>query len=255
MRKPILLVALALSINAKASTFNINKISAQNITVLKDSVPENAIGAKPSVIPLKKFRLAFSGGPSFLMSKTNNNVPEDFRQYVKELKSGSHFSVDGGYFWREDIGLGLKYSSFYSKNSMANVYVEDAYGQQRYGSMADNINTQFVGAVFYNRAQSKSAKITWLANIALGYISYKDEGRLVDPIKITGSNIGASLDFGADFKLSNSLYLGLQAGYMLGVLKKLKYTTSAGQQTLKLDKDNYESMNRIDLSGGIRWVW
>lgn len=78
---------------------------------------------------------------------------------------------------------------------------------------------------------------------------------MVDPIKITGSNIGASLDFGADFKLSNSLYLGLQAGYMLGVLKKLKYTTSAGQQTLKLDKDNYESMNRIDLSGGIRWVW
>lgn len=206
-------------------------------------------------LPFQKYRIAFSGGASFLIGKTGNEVPAEFKPYINELKSGSHISIDGGYFWKENIGLGLKYSSFFSKNSMSNIYITDNNGQTRYGSMSDNINTQFIGANLYNRGYSKNRKTVWFANVSLGYIDYRNDAKLIDDLKITGSTFGAGFDLGVDFNLAKNFYFSLGAGYTAGLLKQLKYSDSAGQRTIKLEKNQYESMNRIDLSAGIRWAW
>lgn len=232
-------------------------IDPQTAKVVSDNLPtiaENTI--KPQTPQsFQKYRIAFSGGLSYLLAKTSKEVPNDFKQYVSELKSGSHFSIDGGYFWKENIGLGLKYSSFYSKNSLSNIYITDDSGQTRYGNMKDNINTQFIGAILYNRGYAKNRKTVWFANVSLGYIGYENAATLIDNFQISGATFGAGLDLGVDFNLAKNFYFGLGAGYTAGVLKQVKYNNGIYTQTRKLDKDNYESMNRLDLSAGLRWAW
>ncbi len=222
-----------------------------------DSIPRETaqVAEIPMAMPFQRYRVSFNGGFSYLIGKTSESVPNDLKNYISELKSGSHFSVDGGYFWKENIGLGLKYSSFLTKNSIDNVTVTDVNGQTRNGRLADNINTQFFGATIYNRAYSKSRNTVWLLNASLGYLAYKDNATVINNFLITGGTLGGGLDFSADFKLGENFYFGLGAGYMLGVLKQVKYGSGSNQQIRKFDEGEYESMNRIDLSAGVRWAW
>ncbi len=231
------------------------KIASTEIQVDSLSGQKNESVKAPLIIPFQKYRLSFNGGLSFLLAKTSDDVPADFKQYVKELKSGSHFSIDGGYFWKENIGLGLKYSSFFSKNSINDVTFEDINGQSRYGRMEDNINTQFIGAMLYNRGYSKSRNTIWFLNASLGYIAYKNNAKLVDDFMITGSTVGFGLDLGVDFKLTQNLYLGLGANYTAGALRKLTYNNGFSEQTVEMEEGSYESMNRLDLLTGLRWTW
>lgn len=121
--------------------------------------------------------------------------------------------------------------------------------------MSDNINTQFIDALLYNRSYSKSRKTVWFANGCLGYISYKNKAVLIDNFTFTGENIGASLDLGVDFTLGKNFYFGLGLGYTIGALNKLKVINGVSTQTIKLEEDNYESLYRINISSGLRWAW
>jgi hypothetical protein len=222
-----------------------------------DSLPlkTKELSKNTIIKPFRKFRISTSGGLSFLLAKTSDQVPADFRQYVKELKSGSHYSIDGGYFWKENIGLGLKYSSFYTKNSIENITVTDMNGQTRTGRLADDINTQFFGAMLYTREYSKSRNIVWFANASLGYIDYNNKATVIDNILITGGTFGGSLDLGVDFKLVKNFYFGFDLGYTAGVLTQLNYNNGIVVESKKLEKGQYESMNRLDLSAGLRYAW
>ncbi len=221
-----------------------------------NSVNETPTTPPPRKIDFQKYRIATNGGWSYLMAKTNQNVPSDFKQYISELKSGMHFSADAGYFWRQHIGLGLKYSDFYTSNSLENIYITDNNtGQTRYGRMSDNIHNRLIAPMLYMRGYSKNEKIVWFANIALGYMTYKNENTAIDRYIIKGGTFGSCLDLGADLKLSKNFYFGLGLGYTAGALQKLKVDDGNSNRTVKLDKDNYESMNRFDVSGGFRLAW
>lgn len=229
-----------------------NRITTINNKI--DSLPQiNKEGAKsPVAIPYHKYRISFSGGPSFLLGKVNESVPNEYRNYISELKSGSHFSIDGGYFFEESVGFGLKYSSYFSKNSASNLTVTDFNGQVRTGVISDNINTQFIGPVLYYRGYSKSRNTIWFLNASLGYLSYNNKSKVINDILITGSTFSTALDFAVDFKLGENLYFGLGTGLTAGALRKIKYESGSIQQTRELNEGEYESMNRIDLSAGLK---
>ena len=65
------------------------------------------------------FRLAVNGGYSYQTAKVAENVPSDFKDYIKELKSGYHFGGDLTYYFTEPLGFGIKYYLF--KSSKAGV--------------------------------------------------------------------------------------------------------------------------------------
>ena len=57
----------------------------------------------------QRFRIAINGGYSYQTARVAENVPSDFKDYVKELKSGYHFGCDLIYYFSEPLGFGFKY--------------------------------------------------------------------------------------------------------------------------------------------------
>src|SRR5688500_5051457 len=68
------------------------------------TVPDSTVSrsqvqvSKEKSIGNKNFRIGVKGGWSYLIAKTSKEVPNDFKNYMKELKSGYHFGGDLGYY-------------------------------------------------------------------------------------------------------------------------------------------------------------
>ena len=198
-------------------------------------------------------RIAVNGGYSYMTAKVAESVPTDFRKYVKGLKSGYHFGGDINYYFTETLGFGGKYFVFKSSNSIDDIYLEYDNGDIEYGKMSDDLTISFIGPIFSTRILSPSKQNAFLMNISLGYMGYSNDKIVIDKYKMTGSTMGLSLDVGYDIGLSKNLSLGFQLSLISGVMSSYKLSDGTYTETITLEKGNYEGLNRVDLSIGLRF--
>lgn len=200
----------------------------------------------------KHFRIAINGGYSYQTARVAENVPSDFKDYISELKSGYHFGGELTYYFTEPLGFGFKYHLFKSSNSLDNIYIEDIDGIT-YGKMSDDLTISFIGPTFATRILSHDKKNAFLLNLSLGYMGYSNDKVIIDKYKMTGSTMGLSFDIGYDIGLSENLSLGFQISYLTGTLIEYEWNDGTKTETIKLERGQYESLNRIDFSVGLRF--
>lgn len=70
---------------------------------------------------------------------------------------------------------------------------------------------------------------------------------------MTGRTAGLALDFACDIGLSENLALGFQISFLSGMLSEYNRNDARTSETIKLEKGEYESLNRIDFSVGLRF--
>ncbi|RYD96096.1 MAG: hypothetical protein EOP54_14530 [Sphingobacteriales bacterium] len=232
-----------------ATIFHINSKGAGDIIVSTDAAESAAIATTipvRNIVPFQRWRLSLNGGFSYLLSRISGDVPLEARNHVRALKSGYHLGADGGYFWKENIGLGLKYVNFKSSHR-GNI--------NRYEYITSDITTQFTGPALYNRYYSRHSNITFLTGLSVGYLHYYNRQISPQRIEMRGNTVAAGLDLQADFVLSKRVSLGCGLGYIAGVLKKVQISDGNSRQTINLENGSYEGMARLDVSAGIRYHW
>lgn len=202
-----------------------------------------------------KFRINVSGGYSYLLGRVSDNVPPFLRDYMKKLKSGYHLGADASFFFSENIGIGLKYSMFKTRNVIGNVvFLLDAETDETMiGLIKDDITQHYIGPAFCTRFYSKSKKTAFLSSISLGYINYRNYATQLYDFTLTGSSVGLVWDFGIDFIVGDKLALGLGFACTLGSISSFKVNDGTSTHTLKLDAENSENISRLDLGIGLRW--
>lgn len=194
------------------------------------------------------FSLSVNGGYSYLTAKISDKVPSDFEDYIKELKSGYHFGADIKYYFSENIGIGIKYNQFKSSNSLDNIYVEDTSGNRRYGKMSDNITTFYIGPEFSTRLPNQNKTGIFYSDFSLGYIGHTNNFVIVDNYTMKGNSLAYILNIGYDIKISENFFAGFQISYTAGFLTEYELDNGNTKQVVELESDEYESLNRLDLS-------
>jgi len=217
--------------------------------------PEIAAGRAGVSEVFPRWRIAINGGWGYRIAKLGDNIPSDLRQYFKGLKSGFHYGTEVHYFFSEQLGAGFRYQSFRSRNSIDNIYVTRPDGTTQYGSMSDNIRINWIGPLFSTRLLSADKKNSFMLDLGLGYMGYRNNSVLVnDHLTFKGGTAGLHWGIGYDIGIAKNLALGFQLSYSAGTLTQ--YTLSDGwrSEKVKLEKEEYESLSRIDLSVGLRFV-
>lgn len=192
-----------------------------------------------------KFRIALNGGFSRLLAKTAESVGAENKDYVSALKSGINYGVDGAYFVSNIIGVGLKFNQFRSSHT----------GSLTEGSISiSNVQTDlvytFIGPTFGTKFGSANNKHLFVFTSAIGYMGLWSHNGFV---KTTGATVGSALDLGYDYNITKQFAIGTQISFVGGTLGKVTYTTNGGSSTKQLDKNNRESMARMDISFGARF--
>lgn len=205
-----------------------------------------------SVREYSKFRFSIEGGGGLRLGKMSDNVSDDFKSYTKKLRRGFVYGTDATWFFKEFMGVGVRYKAFSASNGTT-VTVTDDYGQSTSGKMKDNITISFVGPMFCTRFSSRNGLHTFTADIGAGYINYRDEGMLIEKMKLSGWTIGLLYNIGYDYALNKKLSIGVNLSSIEGTLTTLTLEQN-GVKTSQttLDKDNQESLTHIDLSFTLR---
>ncbi len=195
----------------------------------------------------QRFRVAINGGYSYQLAKVGINVPDGFKNYFKELKSGYHFGGDIIYYFTEYLGVGIKYSAFRTSNKMNISSTNNQTGEIINGIMSNDLTISFIGPTFSTRYLNHNKSNAFHFKSSIGFMGYSDDKKIITDYKITGRTLGIAFDLGYDIGLSKNLSLSVQASAIMGVL--YKYNQYDGIKTL--EKSKYESLNRADLSIGL----
>ena len=199
--------------------------------------PHQIVGYRPK---FPNLRLAANCGWSYRTA----TIPDDFdpaqKEYIKKLKHGLNIGLEASYFFSEMFGAGLMYDLFKTSNA---IY----YGE-------DNISIIFVGPSFAMRLFDRSKTNCMLVNYGIGYMGFKDKAKeLGNPIIINGSTVGLVMNIGYDFSLSKNWSAGIQLSLLSGILTEYNETRNGVTQKIKLEKDQYEGLGRINISIGLRY--
>jgi hypothetical protein len=215
----------------------------QNSELPKDKMP----GYKN----YQQWRFSVNGGLGYETARIGDNIPSDFKDYAGQLKSGYVLGAGITCYFSEMLGVGAKYTRFGSSNSLDNIYIENSQGERQYGRMSDNVAVNFVGPTVTTRFLNARKSNAFTLGIGMGYLGYKDNSVVINSYKITGSTFGMTYDIGYEFNLSKNTNLGIQLSLLAGNLFKYKLDDGVNLQTIKLEKDEYQSLSRIDLTIGL----
>jgi hypothetical protein len=196
---------------------------------------------KPVLAGPAKVRFGINGGYSYRTAPTVEGIPSSLTSYIESLKSGYHYGMDFMYFFNDYLGMGLKASKFRSGKK-----------ETEGGNIHDDISIGFVGPEFCTRLPSRNSLSALFVAIAIGYSGYKDDGYYNYPILIKGNTMGMGMDLGYDIGLSKNWAIGFQLSALFGTITEIDVTQGSQTLHVELEKDNYESLARVDLSVGLR---
>jgi hypothetical protein len=201
------------------------------------------------------YRMVINGGWSYRTAKLSDDIPADFREYSKELKSGYNYGLDFSYYFAEQLGVGFRYANYLSKNEIDNVYKIYPDGStSEYGKVSDNISINFIGPFFTTRLFNSDKKNCLILDLGVGYMGYKNQSVSVsDKITYRGNTVGSYLGIGYDVSISPDLALGFQLSLVNGILTQYQISDGIHTEIMKLEKNQYEGLSRIDLSIGLRF--
>lgn len=199
------------------------------------------------------FRIALNAGISSDLTRIDNSLATEFKDYYRDLKTGYHLGADLTYYFNRYFGAGLKYCIFRTSNEMG-IYMENENGIRRYGNLSDDIAITFIGPTFSTRYLNPRNKNALITGISLGYLKYANDMVLMDKFKLDGSSLGMIIDFGYDIGFSENFSLGFQIALISGTLTQVDVTNGTTTQNIQLDSGEEESLYRFDFSIGLRFT-
>ncbi|WP_281310318.1 hypothetical protein [Flavobacterium flavigenum] len=202
-----------------------------------------------------KFLLLANVAQSFRVASSPDGLNSEQKEYLKKLKSGLSYDISAYYLKDERTGFGLKYNAYKSSGTLSNQQVTLDDGTTYRGDFSDDITISFIGASFILTEGQNSRTGEANLELAIGYMAYQNKSTIIgSPLKITGGNLGMIGGIGYHFRVTPHFLIGPQINFAGGVLKKLKYKHADGStETIKLDKEEFENLWRIDLAIGAKF--
>lgn len=209
-------------------------------------------GAGPET-PVRSWRFSVHGGGAYRIGRVYAALGDDVKNYLKKLKFGPAYGVDATYFFSENYGAGVQFSSMYAFNrEFFQIAYED--GTLQTGYLEDRLNITYAGPLFSVKSASPSGRHLFLANYGLGYLSYRDAAEFIQPYTLKGATLGCRLELAYDFRLTGNFFIGALLSLTSGKIYDYTVTDGAGRkETVKLGKDETESLTHLTLSVGLRW--
>lgn len=196
-------------------------------------VPVVAV-SKPT---FSRWQYRFHGGYSRRIARISDQVSPTAKAYLNKMKSGYTLGGDIHYFISEPFGLGAKYG----------------YGHYQYKTLSfeDKVKLNYFAISGLNRFILKTGGEIYMGG-NLGYQSYKDQVKSIGaPTTITGGTMGVGLEIGYGMKMNNASKLYLNLSLLSGTITKVNVENNGRKETVKLEKDEYESLSRLEVTLGL----
>jgi hypothetical protein len=223
--------------------------------------------------PFKRWQIGIQYGGSYLVGSTavaeneltmsgiSENEAKDFFQ---KLKLGIHVGGNVHYLFNKYVGAGLKYSLFYS-SAISDFVASGGYyeGPNMFIGVRDDqrIYLNYVGhSVISQQCFGRGKKFKLTEEISLGYANLREELRLYNSLYslrsnalATGHTVGGTAGVSFEYCLPIGISIGAHTNVFVASFTKLTVSGGGQTETVDLNPDEYENMNRIDYGVSVRF--
>ena len=235
-------------VTAGANAQEIKTAEGDSLKIVSDSIEKTAAlqidssSEQKSITPQSVWSFGLNGGYSYRLPNAGTRSDTPYSKYLRGLKTGFSIGADAHKFIWPRVGLGLKYNLYKSKGDYNT-------------SFADNISIQFIGPSFVYQSPFENGKTSVLAGFAMGYQFYKNKARAYgEDFTLKGSATGWAVSLGLEQKLSDHLALNLSGACYLGTSYKFRKKMAGQTETIKLSRENFEDLSRIEITLGLKFL-
>ena len=179
--------------------------------------------------------ISFDFAYSLRLGKVDSSIPSSF---AKQLKNGTAFTAQVGYFYSNTGGFGL----LYNRHSTS----------ADFGSLTDKVRITYVAPVFYFQTASDMDKSVFTYGFSLGYLGFSEE--LKDSsqgfLSLKGSSLGVGIHFYLGGQINDVIRLSAKAAVIAGTLSELE----ANGQSIQLQDEQKENLSTFTLGASIGFL-
>lgn len=226
----------------------------------------HSVVSPQEVIPQpSRWRLSASGGLGYRVASFRDGKNELINQgfssiaadkYIRELRLGPKFSGQAHYLFNSVYGAGIDYQFFQSSGEISgNLDPQDGV-TLFYGNVEDNIYINYVGPSFIYSDWLSSASLKFYAQISMGLTMYREETiYFYNPVLITGKAFGANSELGLEYYFARNIALKFNLNFYQSTISKIDVNDGQTSQQIKLEKEQKESMSRLDTGFGLNFYF
>jgi len=199
--------------------------------------------------------LGATAGPSLLLEKAPDSLQAEFKDYLNNLRSGSHYGFQAEYFLNPYLGFGAKYVRFTTRLD-ADSIITEFFSRIYYISISNNMHIHTISPMVYGRLPLLKNKLSVVGGMGMAVLLYRNIYESIDDsASFKGSSPGLSTSFRATYEVIPNLHLGFQTGYVRAFLKG--YTKDNGTTVEKesFDEQDYQNLSRFDFSIGVYYTF
>jgi hypothetical protein len=187
-------------------------------------------------------------GPGLLIEKAPDSLIPELRDFANELRSGWHYGFETEYFFNKYVGIGAKYVRFNTSQEVDSLVIE-IFSNIYYFDLSSSMNIHSLSPMVYGKLPLFNDKLTVTGGLGPAWLFYRNLGKVVgDTTMLRGSSPGLATTLRASCNILSGLSIGLQGNYTRAFLKEFTKDDGSSQQVVKLEKENYQNLSRIDLS-------
>jgi hypothetical protein len=113
-----------------------------------------------------------------------------------------------------------------------------------------------ISPLIYGKLPLLKNKLSVIGGIGPAWLFYRNIGKAVgDSAMFKGSSPGLFTSLNLSYQVLPNLSIGLQGSYIRAFLKEFTQDDGTTQQVIKLEKENYQNISRIDYSFGIFYTF
>lgn len=162
--------------------------------------------------------------------------------------------VQAYYLFKPTWGLGLKYNFSNTSAKKEDIFVQSTSLNQ-FMDIEQRNYFHFVGPSFYAQQWINSNRnLLLVSNISIGYTHYREEDEAgYSRLLATGHSFGSICDIGLEYFFHKNWSIGVDLSYFSSSLFRIKIEDAYESTTLKLKGNDRISLDRLDLTFGIRF--
>lgn len=191
------------------------------------------------------------GGYSLLTEKAPDSLQVEFRDYLNNLRSGSHYGFQTEYFLNPYFGIGAKYTRFTTKQDVDSIIVK-IFANTLFISISNNMHIHSLAPMAYGRLPLLDNKLSIAGGVGPAWLFYRNIYESIDDsASFKGSSPGFSISLRVTYEVFRNLHIGIQGNYLHAFLKGYTKDNGTVEEKETFNEEDYKNLSRLDFSFGV----
>lgn len=199
-----------------------------------------------------KFSISAGAGFGFRTAKVSPNLESQEYEDEKSMLTGISFFIAPRYQLNDTYSIGINYRQFSASKNNSDYSI---VGANIYANQKRNI--YYIGPSLHYHYIQEHAELNGFMSVGyIGFVGDIDiflEGKHFRTTTLTGANLGIEIGLEYLWRIAPNLYAGASFGYTMGALSKIKEKTGSDAKTIKLEDDEREGLQFLNINPVIRW--